>query len=157
MKHNRASDPELHLLLSTVLARRRASTSGCASEQKVLRAPHYTLTHPDYWKVESVAKQDGEPTLVKIGRYSSTVMNEGVGADESTLYESSEAEVEVRLYTWHDQGNDPPPWRVVNKLADDSTLKLTKHGRITADRGECGKTSSASTRCWAPIRSRWIW
>ena len=139
MKHNRAS-ALIHLLLSTVLAGTvGASTSGCASEQKVLRAPHYTLTHPDYWKVESVAKQDGEPTLVKIGRYSSTVMSEGVGADESTPYESSEAEVEVRLYTWQDQSSDPPSMAVVNKLADDATLKLTKHGRINADRGECGK------------------
>jgi hypothetical protein len=139
MKPNRAS-ALIHLLLSTVLAGTvGASTSGCASEQKVLRAPHYTLTHPDYWKVESVAKQDGEPTLVKIGRFSSTVMNEGVGADESTPYESSEAEVEVRVYTWKDQGNDPPAMAVVNKLADDTTLNLTKHGRVTADRGECGK------------------
>ena len=138
MKHNRAS-ALTPLLLSTVLTIVAASTSGCASEQKVLRAPHYTLTHPDYWKVESVAKQDGEPTLVKIGRYSSTVMNEGVGADESTPYESSEAEVEVRVYTWNDQGNAPPAMAVVNKLAEDATLKLTKHGRVTADRGECGK------------------
>jgi hypothetical protein len=138
MKHNRAS-ALTPLLLSTVLLVVAASTSGCASEQKVLRAPHYTLTHPDYWKVESVAKQDGEPTLVKIGRYSSTVMNEGVGADESTLYESSESEVEVRLYTWADPSNDPPTMAVVNKLANDATLELTKHGRISADRGECGK------------------
>ena len=90
MKHIRASALSCPCWRSTVLAGiGAATTSGCASEQKVLRAPHYTLTHPDYWKVESVAKQDGEPTLVKIGRYSSTVMSEGVGADESTLYESS--------------------------------------------------------------------
>jgi hypothetical protein len=138
MEHQRKTTL-LPLLVSTVLAIAAASTSGCASEQKVLRAPHYTLTHPDYWKVESVAKQDGEPTLVKIGRYSNTVMNEGVGADESTPYESSEAEVEVRVYTWNDQGNAPPAMAVVNKLADDTTLNLTKHGRVTADRGECGK------------------
>ena len=146
MKHQRKTTL-LPLLVSTVLAIAAASTSGCASEQKVLRAPHYTLTHPDYWKVESVAKQDGEPTLVKIGRYSSTVMNEGVGADESTPYESSEAEVEVRVYTWNDQGNAPPAMAVVNKLADDTTLKLTKHGRVTADRGECGKDFQRKYNC----------
>jgi hypothetical protein len=137
MKHPRKT-ALLPLLVSTVLAIAAASTSGCASEQKMLRAPHYVLSHPDYWKVESVAKQDGEPTFVKIGRYSNTVMNEGVGADESTPYEASQADVEVRLYTWNEQGNAPPSLAVVNKLAQDSTLQLTKHGRIAADRNECG-------------------
>ena len=137
MKHPGVT-PELPLLALTVLAIGAASTSGCASEQKVLHAPHYTLSHPDYWKVEAVAKKDGEPTLVKIGRYSETVMSEGVGADESTLYESSQADVEVRLYTWSDGGNAPPTLGVVNKLAEDSTLQLTKHGRIPQDRNECG-------------------
>jgi hypothetical protein len=137
MKHLGVT-PKLPLLALTVLAIGAASTSGCASEQKVLHAPHYALNHPDYWKVESVAKKDGEPTLVKIGRYSQTVMSEGVGADESTLYESSQADVEVRLYTWSDGGNAPPTMGVVNKLAEDSTLQLTKHGRISADRNECG-------------------
>ena len=107
MKHQRKT-ALLPLLVSTVLAIAAASTSGCASEQKLLRAPHYTLSHPDYWKVESVAKQDGEPTFVKIGRYSNTVMSEGVGADESTPYEASQADVEVRLFTWNEQGNAPP-------------------------------------------------
>jgi hypothetical protein len=113
---------------------------GCATEQKLVRAPHYTLSHPDYWKVKSVATRDGEPTEISIGRYSNTVMSEGVGADESTPYEAQQADVDVRIYTWPDAGNGPPALEVVNKLAADPKLELTQHGRISADRGECGET-----------------
>src|SRR5262245_55628429 len=73
---------------------------GCATENKVTQTPYFTLHHPDFWKVKSVAQKPGEPTVVTIGTYGSTVVNEGSGATDSSMYESSQAEVEVRTYAW---------------------------------------------------------
>ena len=114
---------------------------GCATENKVMRGPNYSLTHPDFWKVKQVSSKDGQPSIVSIGQYSSTVVSEGVGADDSSQYESSQAEVEVRIYTWKLPDKVENPTKAVsNKLAEaDPELQLTQHGLIPEQPPECGK------------------
>lgn len=116
-----------------------AVASGCATENKVIKGPHYTLSHPDFWKVQAVATKDGEPTIIDIGRYSDTVVTEGTGSSQSAVYETSQAEVHTRIYTWSNPPESPnPSLTVANLLRDVPELELPKHGRIVTDRGECG-------------------
>ena len=39
---------------------------GCTPATQNLQTNHYTLNHPDFWKVKKTAAQDGEPTIVVI-------------------------------------------------------------------------------------------
>jgi hypothetical protein len=115
-----------------------AATTGCATENQVTKGPHFSLSHPDFWKVKSVASKDGEATTVSIGRYSETVMNEGVGATNSAQYESTQADVEVRIFTWpgvEDGGN--PSLRVAQLITPIPDLQLDRAARVPADK-ECG-------------------
>jgi hypothetical protein len=124
------------LLLACLLA--LGGTTGCATETVVTKGPHFALSHPDFWKVKSVASKDGEATTVSIGRYSETVMNEGVGATSSAQYESTQADVEVRIFTWpgvDDGGN--PSLKVANLVKPIPDLQLDKAGMVPADK-ECG-------------------
>ena len=73
------------------------ATSGCATENKVTRGPHFVLTHPDFWAVKSVATKDGEPTKIGIGKFSETVIDGGAGATSDSMYENSQAEVDARI------------------------------------------------------------
>lgn len=112
---------------------------GCGTTNQVTKGPDYALNHPDYWKVKSVATKEGEPTIVNIGVYSSTVVNEGVGADSSSAYEASQAEVEARIYSWkEDEKLDNPTQKVAEKLVSDPDLQLQAHGKIGDQPPECG-------------------
>jgi hypothetical protein len=112
---------------------------GCASATKVTQGPGYALSHPDYWKVKSVATKDGEPTIVNIGTYSNTVVNEGVGADLSAGYEASQAEVEARIYKWTQEEKAPDPTKkVAGLLIQDPDLKLQEHAQVSEQANECG-------------------
>jgi hypothetical protein len=112
---------------------------GCATANKVTQGPNYALTHPDYWKVKSVATKDGEPTIVSIGTYSNTVVNEGVGADVSAGYEASQAEVEARIYSWKQaEKAEDPTKKVAALLIQDPDLQLQAHGQVGDQPPECG-------------------
>jgi hypothetical protein len=114
-----------------------SGSTGCATETKVTKGPHFTLNHPDFWKVKSVASKDGEATTLSIGRYSDTIMSEGVGATASAQYENLQADVEVRIFTWpgvDDGGN--PSMKVAQLLTPVSDLELDKAARVPADK-EC--------------------
>ncbi len=120
-----------------------AVAAGCATEQKVLKTPYYTLSHPDYWQVKKVGDKPAEPTVVSIGTYGSTVINEGSGATEGAAYESSQAEVEVRVFAWPEPAGGPenatPTDRVSQLLFKDPELQIGKHGLIPQQQAECGK------------------
>jgi hypothetical protein len=115
-------------------------SAGCATEQKIVKTPYYTLNHPDFWKVKSVAQKDGEPTVLSIGRYSTTVVNDGSGATPDSLYENSQAEVDVHIYAWPGKAEGDHPTELVKRLLwEDPTLKIGSYARVPQDRGECGK------------------
>jgi hypothetical protein len=103
----------------------------------VLRTPQYTLTHPSYWKVKKVASKPGEATMLSIGRYSTTVMDTGEGTD--SVYERSEAEVDVRIVAWPAPPTaGEPSQQAAELLWNDPELQIPKHGRLDASVRECG-------------------
>ena len=116
---------------------------GCATEQKQVRTPYYTLSHPDFWKVKSVAAKPAEPTIVSIGQYGNSIVNEGSGATEAAIYESSQAEVEVRIFAWPEPAGfsdvADPTERVSQLLFEDPDLKLGSHSLIAQQQTECGR------------------
>jgi hypothetical protein len=115
-------------------------SAGCATEQKSVKTPYYTLNHPDFWKVKSVAQKDGEPTVLSIGRYSTTIVNDGSGATPDSQYENSQAEVDVHIYAWPGKAEGESPTEQVKRLLwEDPTLKIGSYARVPQDRGECGK------------------
>jgi hypothetical protein len=110
---------------------------GCATEQQ-LTTPQYTLTHPDYWKVKSTASKPGEPTVLSIGRYNTSVMDTGEGNDSE--YEKSESEVDVRIIAWPlPPDTKDPSEKVAELLVNDPDLQLAKHGRLPDSARECGQ------------------
>jgi hypothetical protein len=116
--------------------------AGCATEQKQLKTPYYTISHPDFWQVKSVGQKPAEATVVRIGTYGSTTINEGSGATEGAMYESSQAEVEVRVFAWPEpvQPEEGTPSERVSKLLfNDPDLQLAKHGLIPQQQSECGQ------------------
>jgi hypothetical protein len=113
--------------------------AGCGAGQQVLKTPQYTLSHPDYWKIKSTASKPGEPTVLSIGRFSATVMDIGEGTDST--YESSEAEVEVRIIAWPAPPDPADPSEAVGALLrEDPDLQLARHGRLPDSAQECGQT-----------------
>ena len=62
-----------------------AGAAGCATEQKVLKTPYYTISHPDFWQVKSVGAEAGRADRGPIGTYGSTIINEGSGATEGAM------------------------------------------------------------------------
>jgi hypothetical protein len=127
---------QLGALLALVSA---LGSAGCATEQKSVKTPFYTLNHPDFWKVKSVAQKDGEPTVLSIGRYSTTVIGDGAGATPDAQYENSMADVDVYIFAWPGKAGENPTRQVTELLWEDPTLKIKSYGRIPADRGECGR------------------
>jgi hypothetical protein len=132
------------LLPLTLLATALVST-GCATEQKMLKTSRYTLSYPDYWKIGSVAQKDGEPTHVTIGKYSETVMTQpgdatNPAANSATAaYESSQAEVDVRIYSWPAPADSGDATQQAAQLMfKDPELQMDKLGRLPDQRGECG-------------------
>jgi hypothetical protein len=112
---------------------------GCAAENTITKGPNFSLDHPAFWKVKEVATKPGDPTKIGIGRFSETVVNDGAGADTSSIFESQQAEVDARIYTWvaADAGNDPTK-KVSELLYPTSDLEMGKQGRVATDKGECG-------------------
>jgi hypothetical protein len=112
---------------------------GCAAENTITKGPNFSLDHPAFWKVKEVAAKSGDPTKMTIGRYSETVVNDGAGSDVSSLYESSQAEVDARIYTWQaiDDGGAPTK-KVSELLYAVPDLDLAKQARLATDKGECG-------------------
>jgi hypothetical protein len=132
------------LLRSSVLAFALLALGsiGCATETKVLKTSQITLAYPEYWKVEKVGEKDGEPTRVTIGRYSTGVINEGSGAQD--LYESSQADVDVRIYTWPDvPGAEEATKKATELMYTDPDLQLEKQGIISDTSRECGRAFKA--------------
>jgi hypothetical protein len=116
-----------------------ATASGCATEQKMLKTSRYTLSYPDFWKVESVAQKDGDPTHVTIGKYSETIVASGEGATGSSNYEAQQADIDVRIFAW------PAPAEAGDATAQaaqlmfkDPDLHMDKQGRMPDQRDECG-------------------
>jgi hypothetical protein len=116
------------------------AAAGCASGNKQVQTQRYTLSHPDYWRVKRTATKDGDPTVVVIPQYGDAVIDEGSGAMEprGSNYEAVTADVEVRIYAWHDPGTteDPTP-EVARLLGRDEELKLSRHMVIGEHPPEC--------------------
>jgi hypothetical protein len=118
-----------------------APAIGCATANKQVKTPRYTLSMPDFWDVKSEGLLDGAPTTVIIGRYGSAVIDEGTGAmgSKAENYESVQADVQVRVYAWP----APPPVTnpsalVGNLLARNAELKLPRHMQVPEQPPECG-------------------
>jgi hypothetical protein len=129
------------VLLSTLLA----TALGCATEQKMLTTSRYTLSYPDYWKVNSVAQKDGDPTHVTIGKYSETVMTQPgdatnpVANSPTAAYESSQADVDVRIYAWPAPAESGDATQQAAQLMfKDPDLQMDKLGRMPESQQECG-------------------
>jgi len=115
---------------------------GCATETKVLQTSHYTLSYPDFWKVDKVGQKDGESTHVTIGRYSTGVINEGSG--QSDIWEAQQADVDVRIYAWPEAAPSPEPIKkAIELMAADPDLGLNKMAIIADNSSECGRTFKA--------------
>jgi hypothetical protein len=119
-----------------------AVASGCATGNARVLTEHYTLTHPDFWKVKKTAERDGEATVVVIPQYGSAVIDEGTGtmAAKDQNYDAVTADVEVRLYAWSDpDSNAPNPTDQVSRLLmNDQDLALGRHHMIADNPPECG-------------------
>jgi hypothetical protein len=114
---------------------------GCVPATQQLQTSHFTLSHPDYWKVKKTAAKDGDSTLVVIPQYGSAVIDEGSGsmASKGQNYDAVTADVEVRLYGWPDQGGQSDPTQEAGKLlVGDSELALGQHYIIPDNPPECG-------------------
>jgi hypothetical protein len=132
----------LELVPPLLLATMAMAAVGCATENKLLQTPRYNLSYPEFWKVESAAQKDGDATHVVIGKYSDTNMNSGEGAQGNSIFETSQADVDVHIYAWPAvSGEDAKniPMKVRSMLLGDSTLSLDKQGRMPDDRDECGR------------------
>ena len=113
---------------------------GCVAAQKQVKTPRYTLAHPDYWEIKSVGMKDGEPTTVIIKNYGSAIIDEGSGAMEQreANYESVQADVEVRVYTWPEPaGAGNASEDAAQMLQNDPALELGGHLRVPEQPPEC--------------------
>jgi hypothetical protein len=125
------------LLLGCLLV--SLGTVGCAAENTITKGPNFSLNHPAFWKVKQVATKSGDATKIGIGRFSETVVNDGAGSDPSSVFESSQAEVDARIFTWQaiDDHGDPTK-KVSELLYPTADLEMNKQGRVPTDKGECG-------------------
>jgi hypothetical protein len=118
-----------------------ALAAGCASANKQVKTPRYTLSMPDFWEVKGEGMADGTPTTVIIGRYGSAIIDSGPGSinPRGLDYESVQADVQVRVYAWPQLKNaTDPTLSVLQLLAGDSELRLTRHVRLPDQPPECG-------------------
>jgi hypothetical protein len=113
---------------------------GCTPATQQLQTNAYTLSHPDFWNVKQTAKKDGDPTIVMIPQYGSAVIDEGSGsmAAKGQNYDAVTADVEVRLYSWPDQGAGDPTQEVGKLLVGDQDLALRKQYMVPENPPECG-------------------
>jgi hypothetical protein len=114
---------------------------GCMPSTVQLQTPHYTLSHPDFWKVKKTATKDGDPTVVVIPQYGAAVIDEGSGsmASKGQNYDAVTADVEVRLYSWPDDDSAADPTLKVGlHLKPDPELALPQHWVIPDNPPECG-------------------
>lgn len=114
----------------------------CVPATQQLTTSHFTLSHPDYWKVKKTASQDGEPTIVVITQYGSAVIDEGSGtmASKGQNYDAVTADVEVRLYNFPDAAPEMDPTQAVAPLIGkaDPELALQQSYIIPDNPPECG-------------------
>lgn len=118
-----------------------AGAMGCAAGTRQLQTPHYTLSHPDFWKVRKQAAAEGEPTIIVIPQYGDAVIDDGAGAlaSRGASYEAVTADVEVRIHAWKDPGDGADPTqRVATILERDPELQLVRHHRVLEHPPECG-------------------
>jgi len=115
---------------------------GCVPATQNLQTNHFTLSHPDYWKVKKTASQDGEATIVIIPQYGAAVIDEGSGsmASKGQNYDAVTADVEVRLYSFADPNPDTDPTQMVATLLTkgDPELALEQSFAIPDNPPECG-------------------
>jgi hypothetical protein len=133
--------PGYALVLVVGLVALGGGAAGCAAGNKQLATPHYTLTHPDFWKVKQTASKDGDATVIVIPQYGEAVIDSGAGAmaPSGANYESVTADVEVRLYTWSDPGVSGDATEEVKRLLmKDDALKLTSAAQVVDNPPECG-------------------
>lgn len=114
---------------------------GCVPATQNLQTSHYTLSHPDYWKVKKTASRDGEATIVVIPQYGAAVIDEGSGtmASKGQNYDAVTADVEVRLYNFADPNPDTDPTQMVANLLikGDPELALDQSFAIPDNPPEC--------------------
>lgn len=135
----------IFLLLGTAVG-----AVGCVTGSSEVKTARYSLSHPDFWKVKSVAQKDGEPTRITIGKFSDTIITSGEGATQDSVNEASQADIDVWIYAWPaapaegeatpEAGSPPaePTMKVVNRLLEEPDLQLAKQGRIPEQPLECG-------------------
>src|SRR6185436_5882035 len=115
---------------------------GCTPATQQLQTSHFTISHPDYWKVKKTAAQDGESTIVIIPQYGSAIIDEGSGtmASKGQNYDAVTADVEVRLYNFPDPAPNADPTQAVLPLVDkaDPELALGQSAVIPDNPPECG-------------------
>lgn len=114
---------------------------GCVPATQQLQTAHYTLSHPDFWKVKKTAEKDGDASIVIIPPYGAAVIDEGSGsmASKGQNYDALTADIEVRLYSWPDTAPESDPTQSVAKLLSfDAELALTQHFLIPDNPPECG-------------------
>jgi hypothetical protein len=114
---------------------------GCAPTNQTLQTSHFTLNHPDFWKVTKTASQDGQATVVVIPQYGSAVIDEGSGtmANKGQNYDAVTADVEVRLYTFPDPSPDMDATQAAAQLISkaDPELALQQSAIIPDNPPEC--------------------
>jgi hypothetical protein len=138
---SRATLTDMGRLLGLAVVVLLGGAAGCVPATQNLQTAHYTLSHPDFWKVKKTAEKDGDVTMVVIPQYGSAVIDEGSGsmAAKGQNYDAVTADVEVRLYAWPDQGGQGDPTQQVGQLlSGDQELLLTKHAIIPDNPPECG-------------------
>jgi hypothetical protein len=118
-----------------------AGAVGCVPQNQQLQTNRFTLSHPDHWKVNKKAANDGEPTVIVIPPYGAAVIDDGAGsmAMKSQNYDAVTADIEVRLYTAPDPGsNGDPTQEVALMIASDQDTALKQHLIIPDNPPECG-------------------
>ena len=131
--------PSLIRLLGLAALVALGGAVGCAPQTVQLQTAHYTLGHPDYWKVKQQASKDGEATVVVIPPYGNAVIDTGSGAGAGQSYDAVTADVEVRLYSAPDPNANADATQEVSQiLRADPELALNQHFVIPDNPPECG-------------------
>jgi hypothetical protein len=130
-----------NLRLAGIAAAVLLGAVGCTPATQNLQTTHFSLAHPDYWKVTKTAAKDGEPTIVIIPQYGAAVIDEGSGsmANKGQNYDAVTADVEVRLYNFPDEAPDADPTQAAANLVAkaDPELALNQSFVIPDNPPEC--------------------
>ena len=107
------------------------------------KTPYYTMSHPDFWKVKSVAQKPAEPTVVAIGQYGSIDRQRGLGSDRGRDVRVLAGRGRGAHFAWPEPAGPPdgadPTERVSQLLFKESALELQKHSLIPQQQSECGQ------------------